>query len=455
MKTLSISAVIVAGLLIAAGTGLMGHVGDETAGDAKQCFFSTLFGDQSVAASVCATEDQKILTSTEADGQNTACSAGSCCSVKPAQVLTSTDGEKKACGTGTCCPSKAQQVLTTTEADGEKKACEAGTCCPSKAQQVLTSTEADGEKKACAAGTCCASKGEKVLTSTEVASDQKCDGKDCKPTGECCQAKQQKVLTSTEADGEKKACAAGTCCASKGEKVLTSTEADGEKKACAAGTCCPSKGEKVLTSTEARDEKEVCDNGAECPSDCPVAVAMEKLPKMSFAVGEAKVCCGEKAQQLAEEQQAAIHYVVADKPYECKSAAMTALVEATEQMVAAFTEPKKCEASGLVSIGGKSTACAVDAENTANLVRTAADKVEMQYFVDGQQAACPVCAATSAKEKSLPIEYVVGDQKTTCQLTARLNLARAKYLAGVQAVASQAATVEAKVDGEVSQESGS
>ena len=136
-------------------------------------------------------------------------------------------------------------------------------------------------------------------------------------------------------------------------------------------------------------------------------------------------------------------YVVGDSKFECPNAAMAALVDATETYVTTFTAAKTCETSGTVTIAGQSTTCSVEAAKRTELVATALKTVTMGYEVDGEKAACSTCAATMAKEKSAPIEYVVGEQKTTCEMTARLNLAHAKYKAAVQAMASQTAQTSA------------
>jgi hypothetical protein len=409
MKTLSISAVIVAGFLLAVGSGLMGRTNDESA-KSDSCCLNKPAASVSVAAaegSCCSSSTRHAVVSADVAEKK---SCGSCCGDKSQQVLATTEvaTDEKSCGTGACCASKTATVLTTTEAT-DKKECAAGTCCASKTATVLTTTEAT-DKKECAAGACCQSKDVTVSTPAEKA----CDGKDCKPTGECCEARKATVLTATEAT---------------------------DKKECAAGTCCAAKSANVLASTEVADDKK-CEDGT-CPSQCPVSAAMAKLPKMTYSVGTEKVCCSEQAQALAEEHKAPIVYVVAEKTYECKTAAMTALVEETEHFVAAFTAPKKCEASGNVSLAGKAIACPVEAEKQVTLVSTAVEKIEMQYEVAGEKAACIVCATNKAKEKSANIEYVVGDQKTTCELSARMNLAVAKYKAAVQAVAASAVATEA------------
>jgi hypothetical protein len=164
---------------------------------------------------------------------------------------------------------------------------------------------------------------------------------------------------------------------------------------------------------------------------------MEKLPKMTYAVGSEKVCCGELAEKLAGEHNAPVRYVVADQEYQCKQAATAALVEQTESFVAAFTSAKRCEASGTVFVAGTSTSCQAQAEQRATAVKSAVEKVTMCYSVGGEQATCPNAAETKAKEKNVPVEYHVGDQKTTCHMTARLNLARAKYQAAVSAIAGE------------------
>ncbi len=348
MKSLSISAIIVAAVLVAFGSGLLGQRTD----------------------------------SNKADGSVTNASLSS--------------GEKIE---GSCCGGSASQVQVATDATDKPSCC-------SSSQQVLVSTSND-EKKECAGGTCCQSKSAQVLTSTE-ATEKACDGKDCKPNGECCEAR-------------------------KAANVLTSTGAD-EKKECAGGTCCQSKSANVLTSTEVADDKK---GEGQC-AECPVSAALAKLPKMTYAVGTEKTCCSDQAKALAEQHKAPIQYVVADKSYDCPTAAMTALVEETETFVTAFTSPKKCEASGNTTIAGHAVACPVEAEKQTVLVSTAIENIKMEYEVAGVKANCSSCAATQAKEKSAPIEYVVGEQKTTCELTARLNLAHAKYKAAVQSLVAAA-----------------
>jgi hypothetical protein len=353
MKALSISAIIVAGVLVAFGAGLIGQV----------------------------EKSDKLDGSSTNASASTEVKEGSCCGSSAAQVQVATDGTEKS-----CCQGSSRQVLVSTGTD-EKKECAGGSCCQDKAANVLTSTDAT-EKKECAGGACCQEKSAQVLTTTVAGTEKACDGKDCKPSGECCQEKSANVLTST----------------------LAADDKTGEATTCA---------------------------------ECPVSAAMAKLPKMTYTVGTEKTCCSEQAKTLAEQHKAPIQYVVAEKSFDCPTAAMTALVEATETYVTTFTSPKKCEASGNTTIAGQAVTCPVEAEKQTVLVSTAVESVKMEYEVAGEKAACSSCAATQAKAKSAPIEYVVGEQKTTCELTARLNLAHAKYKAAVQALAAKNVATDA------------
>ena len=181
-----------------------------------------------------------------------------------------------------------------------------------------------------------------------------------------------------------------------------------------------------------------CDDGKECP----IALAMEQLPKMSFAVGDEKTCCPKAAGALAKKSGAKIQFVVADKAFGKESDAKLALVEATEEYVSAFAKPKKCSVSGTITVAGKKLNCEIKAGRTAKIVEAAMGKVTLAYLVGDKKCHCPIEAKQVAKESGKKTLYVVGDEKTACSVTARLNLARAKYKAAVEALVQ----VEAKAN---------
>jgi hypothetical protein len=237
--------------------------------------------------------------------------------------------------------------------------------------------------------------------------------------------------------------------------AAATAQADGkscakECAACAAGTCdgvackkdggsCPAAGATTETAATA------CAGGAcataacggacgkDC-KDCPITAAMAALPQMTFVVGEEKTGCPKAAAELAQKANASIHYMVCDKSYDAESDAKLALVEATEQFVAAYAEPKACQETGKVTVCGKELCCEVTAAQTAALAKAAMDKVAMTYMVGEKECNCPVEAEKLAKKSGDPTVYVVAGESTACNVTARLNLARAKYKAAVVAI---------------------
>jgi hypothetical protein len=84
----------------------------------------------------------------------------------------------------------------------------------------------------------------------------------------------------------------------------------------------------------------------------------------------------------------------------------------------------------------------VQAGETAELVKTAVEGVTMSYAVGEEVCACPTKAAEMAQEGGVEKMFVVDGEKTSCEMTARLNLARAKYKAAVAAVVAQSKPAE-------------
>lgn len=200
-------------------------------------------------------------------------------------------------------------------------------------------------------------------------------------------------------------------------------------------------------------EASTCGATADCEATgcdgegCPVALAMEQLPRISFAVGDQKTCCPKAAGELAKKLQAKIQFVVADKSFATESDAKLALVEATEKYVSVFAKPKKCSVSGTITVAGKKLNCEIKAGQTAKIVQTAMDKVRFTYLVGDKECHCPIEAKQVAEKTGKERLYVVGDEKTGCSVTARLNLARAKYKAAVLALVQADAKAEAQEAG--------
>jgi hypothetical protein len=194
---------------------------------------------------------------------------------------------------------------------------------------------------------------------------------------------------------------------------------------------CPASATAVASTSE---EKACCDDGP-CTT-CSVAKAMEALPKMTYKVGEESTCCSEAAGELAKKANAPIHFVVGEKVFEEKEQAYTSLVEQTEEMVTGFITPSTCSTSGTHSIAGTTCKCSVEAGKKAEIVKAAADSIQVSYKVGEESCGCPTQAGEMAKKAGTEMLYVVAGEETCCSMTARLNTARAKYKAVVEALAS-------------------
>lgn len=245
---------------------------------------------------------------------------------------------------------------------------------------------------------------------------------------------------------------AATCSKECSEKCVSqcASKCEGSEGQCAEK--CASTCEKSC-STECSVEK--CASGEGC---CvTIAAAKKQLPQMSYLVGTEKVCCSEMASELAAKTQDKVQFVVAEKTYCCKEAAFTALVEETEKFVNAFVAPSKCEASGATTVAGKQYGCCQSAAKQTELVSTAVKSVRMGYKVGDEEVCCVKHATTLAKDSGAAIQYLVNGEATQCELTARLKLATAKYIAAISAVAKaeQATDTTASLDKLSSEQSGS
>ena len=192
----------------------------------------------------------------------------------------------------------------------------------------------------------------------------------------------------------------------------------------------------AFSAVAVADEPE-CQGGV-----CPVAAGMEKLPKMSYLVGEESTCCSMSANKLAEKSGQPIQFVVAEKTFEDEGEAMVALADETERFVNAFATPATCEVSGITSIAGQQLHCSEKAAHVAAVIKKAMDSVEMTYQVGEKTCHCPTEASTLAEKSGEKMTYVVGAQSTCCQIDARIKVAQAKYRAALEALAKMQPTDE-------------
>lgn len=271
-----------------------------------------------------------------------------------------------------------------------------------------------------------------------------CGGGGCSSTASATACASQCSTKSSEG-------ACGTACAS------TATAADGCSGCSKGGTtltsaadggCCLDGGSPGAECTSACSTADkACGDctGTDCQT-CPVTAAMARLPKITYVVGEAKVCCPKAAAELTK-SGGEMKYLVGDQSFGCSNEAQRALVEATEKFVAAFAEPKKCAASGSITVAGNQFGCEQAAKQCSSIAQSAMDEVRMTYLVGEKSCCCPAEAKQLAETSGEPTVYVVAEEKTACDLSARLNLARAKYKAAVVALTRAQSPAETAATG--------
>jgi hypothetical protein len=193
----------------------------------------------------------------------------------------------------------------------------------------------------------------------------------------------------------------------------------------------------AVSSVDAKTcEKACASTGSE--STCPVNTAMGKLPKMTFAVGDESLCCSAMAKAKATEIGKPVEFVVGKEKFDSESKAFATLVSHTEKFVEEFTTPHTCSVSGNTTIAGETCACSVKAGELTSKVKLAMSKVAMSYKVGDKECSCPMEAAALAKAAGTEKTIIVDGEETTCNQSARLKMAIAKYKAAVLAMTPEA-----------------
>jgi hypothetical protein len=191
----------------------------------------------------------------------------------------------------------------------------------------------------------------------------------------------------------------------------------------------------VVSADEGKDKcPGVCASGS---SACCVTAGMDKLPKITYMVGEESLCCEESAKAVAASKKSKLIYAVGKEKFEASDKAFASLVDQTEKFVAAFATPSTCKESGTTTVGGECVTCSVKASEIATKVKKAMDSVAISYKVGDKSCGCPVEAKVLATEKKAKTIFVVEKEETECEQTARLNLAKAKYKAALIAMAAE------------------
>jgi hypothetical protein len=191
----------------------------------------------------------------------------------------------------------------------------------------------------------------------------------------------------------------------------------------------------TASMVQADDPKGKCDGVCATEGTCCVTEGMAKLPKISYMVGKESLCCEESAKAAAASSKESLVYVVGTEKYDSSDKAFAGLVDQTEKFVSTFVTPSTCKISGTTSVAGESITCSVKAGEVAAKLKKAVGSVAISYKVGEKTCHCPVEAKAIAADKKLKTLFVVDNEETECEQTARLNLARAQYKAALIAMA--------------------
>ena len=168
--------------------------------------------------------------------------------------------------------------------------------------------------------------------------------------------------------------------------------------------------------------------------ECPIQTAMKKLPQLEYQVGTKKTRCAETAAKLAKEQDTSVRFCIGTECFDSQAAATAKLSEQTEVLVARLTTPTKCEVSGTITVGDKTCDCPEKAATMAKRVKQAMDAVTVSYKVGNQECDCPVKAKDLSAQLDSEVLFCVNGEETACPVEHRLNTARARYKAGIEAL---------------------
>lgn len=241
-----------------------------------------------------------------------------------------------------------------------------------------------------------------------------------------------------------------------GKKAITVAAKGGCGKDCDKPCCRDAK-------TGAAKKKGCCGKSAALTSahgGCPIAkkanAVLTSLPTMKYRVGEETTGCSQSAAAMAEKTGKKIQYVVGDDVLANEGEAMvklTSLIEAeveamqSMQFVAggecgrcpatAKSIAKKAGTKVVYRVGGVDFDSKENAEAALVAIKEAVAKVAMEYKVDGKTFGCSKSAGAKCKETGKKLTYVVGKEETSCQTTAKLNLAKAKVRKIVETAAAK------------------
>lgn len=222
------------------------------------------------------------------------------------------------------------------------------------------------------------------------------------------------------------------------------TQVAGTKTAESCTGTCPLTG-AAITAVAAKGEGEGEACATECATSCESGKAQASfasyIPAMGYKVGDKTTNCVKTAGAMASEQHADMHFVVQGVEYADKAEAMTAHAKQLEGMMmdlvrvqyavngecvacpdSAKEMAASCESKQLqYRVGPATFNNADDAIKASIMAYNAAMNIKntpMVYAVGDETTTCSVSAGQMAKAAHCSVEYVVMGQRTNCKTSA-------------------------------------
>lgn len=196
-----------------------------------------------------------------------------------------------------------------------------------------------------------------------------------------------------------------------------------------------------------------------CPIGKKINAMLTSMPSMKYRVGDEVTGCSKSAEAMAT-KGGTLQYVVGDENFASKGEAMvklTALIEAevVKMQTVQFVAGGKCHACPMTAkniakankakiayrVGGvdfesKDTASAVLVS-----IKKATSDMSLAYKVDGKTYKCSKTAGAKCKASKAKLTYLIGDEETGCETTAKLKNAERKYRKIVETAVTKSFTL--------------
>jgi hypothetical protein len=237
-------------------------------------------------------------------------------------------------------------------------------------------------------------------------------------------------------------------CAKAGEEMPTMTAWVGDKQfeCCeAAGKYAADNGGKVIYAVagEKFESSEEAHKAFLCATDCHV----KRFVSVAYEVDGKWVYCDSEGKASGCSTGTKLTSAEGKEESGCTKSKDAAVASASEkgEKAASCHGKDKPEAAKMADmskakkfrVAGHIYTSFDDAKKASERAQKAIEGVKMAYVVDGKKVECSTQVCPSAA-KAGKVEYVVGEQRTKCETTAKLNLARAQVEAAKKSLDSMA-----------------